>query len=136
MMMIVLIILMTIEMNRTTLIRYHRFSLKEIAMTKWKYLRLTGAALILSGTLSAWAADRNSAKVPNLDDGRITTDVKAAIAQHRDLGAPNQIYVDTRDHVVFLSGVVYNSLSGDNAIEIARQVPGVTRVVSTIGVDK
>ena len=123
-------------MNRPTLIRYHRFSLKEIAMTKWKYLRLTGAALILTGTLSAWAADRNSAKVPNPDDGRITTDVKAAIAQRRDLGAPNQIYIDTRDHVVFLSGVVNNSLSGDNAIEIARQVPGVTRVVSTIGVDK
>ena len=105
-------------------------------MTKWKYLRLMGAALTLSGALSAWAADRNSAKVPNLDDGRITTDVKAAIAQHRDLGAPNQIYVDTRDHVVFLSGLVSNSLSGDNAIEIARQVPGVTRVVSTIGVDE
>jgi hypothetical protein len=103
-------------------------------MTNWKF-SVVSAALILSGTFSAWAIAR-SPNVGNPDDGRINAEVREAIAQHRDLGAPNQIYVQSRDHVVFLSGWVYSGLSGDNAIEIARKVPGVTRVVSTIGVDE
>jgi osmotically-inducible protein OsmY len=104
-------------------------------MTKWKF-SVMSVALILSGTFSAWAAAHNPSNFGNLDDGQVNADVREAIAQHRDLGAPNQIYVKTRDHVVYLSGWVYNSLSEDNAIEIAGKVPGVTRVVSTIGVDK
>jgi osmotically-inducible protein OsmY len=74
--------------------------------------------------------------VGSLDDARITADVVGVIAQHRDLGPPNEIYVDTRDHVVYLSGVGVTSLIEDNAKDIARQVPGVTRVVSTIGVEE
>ena len=104
-------------------------------MTKWKF-RMIGVALILSGTLSTWAAAHNPSSVSNADDGQINADVREAIAQHRDLGAPNQIYVQTRDHVVFLSGWVDSSLSADNAIDIAGTVPGVTRVVSTIAVDE
>ena len=103
-------------------------------MTKWKYFTVTGAALILSGTLTAWADARTSSMVGSLDDARITADVVGVMAQHRDLGPPNEIYVDTRDHVVYLSGVGVTSLIEDNAKDIARQVPGVTRVVSTIGV--
>ena len=34
------------------------------------------------------------------------------------------------------AGWVYNSPSADKAIEIAGKVPGVTRVVSTIGIDE
>jgi osmotically-inducible protein OsmY len=69
-------------------------------------------------------------------DTQITEAVEQAIAQHPDLKAPNQIYVDTRDHVVYLSGVVDNSLVTEHAEQIARQVPGVVRVVNTIAVDK
>ena len=105
-------------------------------MTKWRYFAVTSAALILSGTLTAWADTQNSSIVRSLDDVRITADVMGVIAQRRNLGPPNQIYVDTRDHVVYLSGVVISSLIEDNAKDVARQVPGVTRVVSTIGVDE
>jgi osmotically-inducible protein OsmY len=105
-------------------------------MTKWKYFTVTGTALILNGTLSAWADARNSSIVGSLDDARITADVIGVIAQHRDLAPPNEIYVDTRDHVVYLSGMGVTSLIEDNAEEIARRVPGVTRVVSTIGVEE
>jgi osmotically-inducible protein OsmY len=104
-------------------------------MTKWKF-GMIGVALILSGTFSALAAAHNASNVGNADDRQINADVREAIAQHRDLGAPNQIYVQTRDHVVYLSGWVYDSLSADNAIEIAGKVPGVTRVVTTIAVDE
>ena len=105
-------------------------------MTKWKYFVVTSAAFILGGTLCAWAGDPNSSRVGDPDDGKITADVKGAIAYHRELGPPNLIYVDTRNHVVYLSGLVINKLSEDSAVEIARQVRGVTRVVSTIGIDK
>src|SRR6516165_10592291 len=103
-------------------------------MIKWKYSTATGAALILSGTLTAWANTPNSSMLGSPNDARITADVTEVIAQHRDLGPPNQIYVDTHDDVVYLSGTVITGLIEDNAEEIARQVPGVTRVVSTIGV--
>ena len=109
---------------------------KETAMTKCKYFTVTSAALILSGTLTALADARSSSVVGSPDDARITADVMEVIAEHRNLGAPNQIYVDTRDHVVYLSGEVTTSWMEYNAEDIARQVPGVTRVVSTIGVDE
>jgi osmotically-inducible protein OsmY len=102
-------------------------------MAKWKF-SVIGVALILSGTLFTWAAAHNPSNLGNVDDGQINADVRDAIVQHRDLGAPNQIYVQTRDHVVFLSGWLHSSLSADDAIEIAGSVPGVTRVVSTIAV--
>jgi len=105
-------------------------------MSKWNYFTVTGAALMLTGTLTAWADNRNSSIVGSLQDARITADVTAAIAQHRDLGPPNQIYIDTRDHVVYLSGMVITSLIEDTAEELARQVLGVTQVVSTIRVDE
>ena len=105
-------------------------------MTRWKYFTATGAALILGGTLTAWADARNSSMVGSPNDARITADVMEVIAQHPDLGPPNQIYVDTHDNVVYLSGTVLTGLIEDNAEEIARQVPGVTRVVSTIGVEE
>jgi osmotically-inducible protein OsmY len=105
-------------------------------MTKWRYLTVTGAALVLNGTLTAWADTRNASTDGSLNDARITADVIGAIAQYRNLGPPNQIYVDTHDHVVYLSGVVITSLIEENAKDIARQIPGVTRVVSTIGVEE
>jgi osmotically-inducible protein OsmY len=73
---------------------------------------------------SSGAFARNSSNIGALDDVRITADVQGAIAQRREL-APNQIQVDTRDHVVYLSGMVYSALIGDDATETARKVPGV-----------
>ena len=105
-------------------------------MTQWKHFSVAGAALILGATAGTWAVAGTSATSRGPDDAGITAAVKSAIAQRRDLRAPNQIYVETRDHVVYLSGQVNSSLSGDDATEIARNVPGVTQVVSTIWVDE
>jgi osmotically-inducible protein OsmY len=69
-------------------------------------------------------------------DESITAAVQSAIANHRDLGSPNQIDVATRDHVVYLSGIVDSGLVRDNAKDVARQVDGVTRVVSNISVSR
>src|SRR6516165_3270395 len=105
-------------------------------MIKWKYSTATGAALFLSGTLTAWANTPNSSMLGSPSDARITADVMEVIAQHRDLGAPNQIYVNTHGDVVYQSGRVIPGLIEDNGEKLARKVPGVTRVVTTIGVVK
>jgi len=105
-------------------------------MSQWKFWSVMGSALILGGAFSSGAVARNSSNIGAPDDVEITAAVQGAIAQHRGLGAPNQIYVDTRDHVVYLSGTVYNFLLGDDATETARSVPGVNRVVSTIWVEE
>jgi osmotically-inducible protein OsmY len=114
----------------------HTYNQTEIAMIQWKHFSVPGAALILGVTVSAWAVAGSSATARGPDDAGITAEVKSAIAQRRDLQAPNQIYVETHDHVVYLSGEVYSSLSGDDATEIARKVPGVLQVVSTIWADE
>ena len=81
-------------------------------MIQRKHFSVAGAALILSGAVSTWAVAANSAHTGSPDNAGITAQVKSAIAQRRDLQAPNDIYVETRDHVVYLSGRVYTSLSG------------------------
>jgi osmotically-inducible protein OsmY len=101
-------------------------------MTRWKCTRVASAVLILSGMVSACAVERAS----SLEDARTTADVQSAIAQHPDLGPPNQIYVQSRDHVVYLSGLVDTGLATRTANDVARQVPGVSRVVSTVSVDQ
>ena len=105
-------------------------------MIQWKDLSAVGAALLLGGTVSTWAVAGSYATSRGPSNDGITAQVKSAIAHRGDLQAPNQIYVETRDHVVYLSGSVYSSLNGDEAVEIARNVPGVTQVVSTIWVDE
>jgi osmotically-inducible protein OsmY len=106
-----------------------------------KYFRNTSIALILSGILCASAAAQKPSTTADpaaaaQEDLRITYDVMQAFAQHSDLGPPNRIYVNTRDHVVYLTGTVTHGQVGDNAKDVARQVSGVTNVVSTISVSK
>ena len=98
-------------------------------MVKAKCVWMASAVSILTGIVCACAID------PLPDDARITAHVKDAIAQHPDLGPPNLIYVDTRGHVVYLTGQVDSGLTIVNAEDVARDVPGVIRVVSTVGVD-
>jgi osmotically-inducible protein OsmY len=96
---------------------------------------LMNAVLLFGGALSAYA-DNKTSSLGDLEDTQITEAVEQAFAQIPGLNAPNTIYVDTRDHVVYLSGLVEDSLATENAEQMARQVAGVVRVVNTIAVDK
>jgi hypothetical protein len=49
-------------------------------------------------------------------------------------GRKIQIYVQTRDHVVCLSGIVSTGLMSEAAAAAARGAPGVTRVENSIAV--
>jgi osmotically-inducible protein OsmY len=93
-------------------------------------------ALIGTTLLQACAASGTRNATSKQDDANITAQVKAAIGSHADLGPPNQIYVDTRSRVVYLTGTVADSLAGKNATAVARGVPGVDSVVNDIAVDK
>jgi osmotically-inducible protein OsmY len=95
-------------------------------MTKSRCLRVAGAALLTIGIVSA-CADQHG-----MTDEKITAQVQKAIAQNPDLGPPNRISVDTRDHTVYLTGAAYHPLAAENAQDLARKVPGVSRVVNDI----
>ena len=64
-------------------------------------------------------------------DAKITADVVLQFKQRSDL-EPNAITVQTLDHVVYLHGLVSSGLEIDTAESIARKVPGVTGVVSSV----
>jgi osmotically-inducible protein OsmY len=101
------------------------------------FRRLTAAMLAVSllSTFTLGCAG-TPGKDTSADDAKITNAVKASFTQHPDLGPPNQLNVETRDHVVYLSGTVDNGEVTVRAKALAAQVPGVVSVVSTVGIDK
>lgn len=68
-------------------------------------------------------------------DAQITTAVERLLNQDAALRAPNLIYVQTLDRVVYLSGEVATDLQRESAESTALQAPGVRRVVDTIGLE-
>ena len=85
-------------------------------MIEAKYFKAVALAIVIVATLFGCALDRQAATGARQEDARIAADVKAVIEQHPDLGPPNLIYVDVRDHVVYLSGLVNTDLTIANAI--------------------
>ncbi len=65
-------------------------------------------------------------------DAKITADVQARLKEHRELGPPNTVYVQTREGVVYLTGQVATDLQRETAETIAEKVPGAVRVVNSI----
>jgi len=57
------------------------------------------------------------------------------LAQHRDLAPPDQVYVQTFDGVVYLSGNVLTAMQRDTAETLARETTGVTGLVDNLFVN-
>jgi len=96
-------------------------------------------ALLLTGALSACAAYHPYEKCGKggcAGDANITANVQGLFAQHPELEGPDQLYVETTDHVVYLSGTVETGLHRDIAASVVREVNGVSSVVNNIAVDK
>jgi osmotically-inducible protein OsmY len=68
-------------------------------------------------------------------DAQITTAVEGLLNQDAAMRAPNLIYVQTLDRVVYLSGQVATDLQRESAESTALRAPGVRRVVDTIGLE-
>jgi osmotically-inducible protein OsmY len=67
-------------------------------------------------------------------DAEVTAQVQAAFRQHPALEEPNGVDVQTVDNVVYLYGLVNTEVNRADAQEVAKSVPGVTRVVNSIAV--
>jgi hypothetical protein len=96
-------------------------------------------ALLLTGALSACAEYHPYEKCGKggcAGDADIAANVQGLFAQHPELEGPDQLYVETTDHVVYLSGTVETGLHRDIAASVAREVNGVSSVVNNITVDK
>ena len=65
-------------------------------------------------------------------DARIKADVQSRMKEHRELGPPNAVYVQTRGGVVYLSGQVATDLQRETAESVAQGVKGVVNVVNNI----
>lgn len=65
-------------------------------------------------------------------DAQISARVRALIAQYPALEPPNQVYVQTSDAVVFLTGQVATETQRTLATDVARSAEGVHRVVNNI----
>jgi osmotically-inducible protein OsmY len=85
------------------------------------------SALLLASALPGCAVYQKCGFKGCPGDAQITADVKAALAEHTAL---EPVYVQTLDSVVYLSGTVSTEMQAGIATEVARQVQGVSRVVS------
>jgi osmotically-inducible protein OsmY len=66
-------------------------------------------------------------------DKKITAEVETLFAEHPALEAPNELHIQTLDRVVYLTGLVNSPREQQLATLIAREAPGVTNVVNSIG---
>jgi osmotically-inducible protein OsmY len=94
--------------------------------------RLLAAAVLVSLVGCASLAPCGIKGCP--DDRRITAQVRGLLDEHDDLGAPNLVTVQTVDRVVYLNGLVETPYQKELATALARQAPGIVRVVNLIGV--
>ena len=103
-----------------------------------KPLHALALVMLLAGTLPGCAALREYAQCGYQGcpaDTRISAEVRTRLEAHPALGPPNQIYVQTLDRVVYLSGQVATDLQRATAASVAGEAAGVRRVVNTIGLE-
>jgi osmotically-inducible protein OsmY len=91
-------------------------------------------ALVLTGALSGCAVYGKCGFAGCPGDAKITAEVRALFNQYPVLEPPNLINVQTLDHVVYLYGLVDTDLESEIAESVARQAPGVAKVVNSIGI--
>ena len=92
------------------------------------FILLGSGTLALQGCLSSPQCASEECK----NDAKITADIQAKLKEHRELGGPNAVYVQTRGGVVYLTGQVATDLQRQTAESVARQVPGVGQIVNSI----
>ena len=68
-------------------------------------------------------------------DAQITSAVQSLLNEHPALGPPNQLYVQTSDRVVFLTGQVATEYQREEAESVARAAPDVRQVVNTVSLE-
>ncbi|HEY2146074.1 MAG TPA: BON domain-containing protein [Steroidobacteraceae bacterium] len=84
-------------------------------------------ALALNGCAALKCTPENCAT-----DAKTTQDVRAALSQHPELGAPAELHVQTINRVVYLNGQVNSDFERQSAETYVRQVTNVVDVVNNL----
>lgn len=90
--------------------------------------------LLLCGC-AAYHAWRECGDAGCARDAQITAEVRSLLRQHPELGPPNQVYVQTLDRVVYLSGQLATGSQRDTAEALARRAPDERAVVDIIALE-
>jgi osmotically-inducible protein OsmY len=98
-----------------------------------RILLIPALAACLAGGLQGCAAYEKCGFRGCPGDSQINSEVQTLFGQHPVLMPPNLIQVQVLDHVVYLTGIVDTDLERKIATDVAAQAPGVTQVVSSIG---
>jgi len=94
---------------------------------------VAAVAVSLGGCAAVETWNKCGAGCPG--DTEMSAQVRARLAEYPELLAPNRVYVSTLDRVVYLSGEVATGLQRDTAETVARETPGVPRVVDMISLE-
>jgi osmotically-inducible protein OsmY len=101
-------------------------------MNRHKLLYVLASVLIFSGPLAGCAIFGRCGLGGCPGDAKVTGNVGDRLLQDPETAPPNTIYVQTSNREVYLSGLVDSRSDKEEAEEISRQLPGVTRVVNAI----
>jgi osmotically-inducible protein OsmY len=89
----------------------------------------------LTATLSSCANDPRHGATEFVSQEKLSQDVEARLDSRADLGPPGSVRVEMHDSTVWLTGTVVSGLEKRLAESVARQTPGVTKVVNSIDVE-
>ena len=70
------------------------------------------------------------------EDEATTAEVTRSLEVHPDLGPPGLLRVSTRDHTVYLHGIVSSGYQREIAESLAASTPGVVKVINDISISK
>jgi hypothetical protein len=109
-----------------------RVNLKEIEMSTHRPLLVLTSILVLSTALTGCATFGKCGLGGCTEDAKITSNVETRLRQDPATAPPNVIYVQTANHVVYLSGLTDTRGEKDEAEADAREIAGVKDVVNSI----
>ncbi|HEY6453070.1 MAG TPA: BON domain-containing protein [Steroidobacteraceae bacterium] len=92
-------------------------------------------ALLLLVGLPACASYQRCGPGGCTGDSKLAADVRTRLEGYPALQAPNAIWVQSMNHVVYLSGEVGTDYQRLVAESVAHSVPGVKRVVDSISLE-
>lgn len=96
-------------------------------------VRALAFTLALAGVLAACAVYEKCGLSGCPGDDAITAEVRALFGKHPELEPPNLLDVQTLDRVVYLNGIVDTDMQRQVAEAVAREAPGVKKVINSIG---
>jgi osmotically-inducible protein OsmY len=118
-------------MSQSQFFDNHYATEKEIEMKSLRPLHAFAFAILLGGALSGCATFGDCDTDTCRNDAKLTSEVRAAIDRHPELGDPDSIQVQTSNRVVYLNGEL-DDVARSDVGSLARQVPGVDSVVNAI----